>query len=145
MKRVKHHPQAGFSLIETIAAMAILAVAAIPLMQMTTTSVQHARGLETRMLARTVAENTISVALAQSALIPGGILAGTEAQMGRAFNWTLTTTPPLEGQLQRFDVIVSAEGNAQVLSQMTSLKLIPLPVIAPAEEPIEDNGEGQNE
>lgn len=131
MKPAKSNSQEGFSLIETVAAMAILSVAAIPLMQMTSTSVQHARGLETRMLARTVAENAIAEALAQPIAQEGGAAIGVETQMGRAFTWTLTTTPPQLGELQRFDISVSAEGDAQVLASMTSLKLLPLPVTVP--------------
>jgi general secretion pathway protein I len=119
--------------------MAILAVAAIPLMQMTNTSVQHARSLEARMLARSVAENVIAEALADPLQMPGGISAGTQTQMNRIYDWSLTTTPPEAGQLQRFDVTVSLQGQSQTLSEMTTLKFIPRPILPLALDETEVN------
>jgi len=144
LKPANRRSEQGFSLIETVAAMAVLAIAAIPLMQMTNTSVQHSRALEARMLARSVAENVIAEAIADPTQLRGGVSIGTQTQLGRVFDWSLTTTPPQPGQLQRFDIVVRANGQSQVLADMESLKFIPSP-ISPQNQNLADGEGGEDE
>lgn len=120
--------QTGFTLVETVAAMGILALAAVPLMQLASDATNNASHLETRLLARTVAENVLARAIADPEQIDGGTHAGQEGQLGRAYTWTLIASPPRQGEVQSLNVTVWQEGDAQPLSTMQSLKAIARPV-----------------
>lgn len=125
MSSVKQTSQAGFSLVETVAAMGILAMAAIPLLQITTDANRNAASLETRLLARTVAENEMARALATRTVLDAGVATGQEVQMGRTFNWVRTTSPAQVGQLQNLQVEVRPAESEQVLASLVSLKYVP--------------------
>ncbi len=105
--------------------MGILAMAAIPLMQVTTVATQNTASLEDRLLARTVAENVMARAMAPSAIIEGGIATGEELQLGRNFVWTRTATPAQAGALQNLSVEVRPAEREQVLASLISLKYTP--------------------
>lgn len=125
MSNGKPSAQAGFSLVETVAAMGILALAAIPLLQITTDANRNAASLETRLLARTVAENEMARAMATRVVLDAGVVTGQETQMGRTFNWVRTTTPAQVGQLQNLRIDVRPAESEQVLASLVSLKYIP--------------------
>ena len=125
MRNAKSPSQAGFSLVETVAAMGILALAAIPLMQVTTAATRNTASLEERLLARTVAENVMARAMATSAVIDGGIATGEEVQLGRTFIWTRTATPAQSGGLQNLSVDVRPAEREQILASLISLKYAP--------------------
>lgn len=125
MSSDKQTSQAGFSLVETVAAMGILAMAAIPLLQITTDANRNAASLETRLLARTVAENEMARALATRTVLDAGVATGQEVQMGRTFNWVRTTSPAQVGQLQNLQVEVRPAESEQVLASLVSLKYVP--------------------
>ncbi len=125
MSNAKTATQHGFSLVETVAAMGILALAAIPLLQVTTDANRNAASLETRLLARTVAENEMARAMASRAVLDAGVATGQVDQMGRTFVWTRTTSPAQIGQLQNFRVDVRPDSSEQVLASLISLKYIP--------------------
>ncbi|MEO1662131.1 MAG: type II secretion system minor pseudopilin GspI [Pseudomonadota bacterium] len=125
MPNVKASSQAGFSLVETVAAMGILALAAIPLMQVTTNATRNTASLEERLLARTVAENVMARAMAASEIIEGGIETGEETQLGRTFVWTRTATPAQVGALQNLSVEVRPAERQQTLASLISLKYTP--------------------
>lgn len=125
MSNARASRQSGFSLVETVAAMGILAMAAIPLLQITTEANRNASDLETRLLARTVAENEMARAMATRTLLDGGIATGQEVQMGRTYVWTRTTSMAEIGQLQNLRVEVRPADSEQVLASLISLKYIP--------------------
>ena len=110
---------------ETVAAMGILALAAIPLMQVTTDASRNAQSLESRLLARTVAENVMARSMATQTVINEGISAGQEVQMGRTYNWVRTANAAQSGQLQNLKVEVRPAESEQVLASLISLKYIP--------------------
>ncbi|MEM9845820.1 MAG: type II secretion system minor pseudopilin GspI [Pseudomonadota bacterium] len=125
MSNANRHPQSGFSLVETVAAMGILALAAIPLMQVTTDASRNAASLESRLLARTVAENVMARSMATKDVIDAGISAGQEVQMGRTYNWVRTANEAQQGALQNLRVEVRPAESEQVLASLISLKYIP--------------------
>ncbi|MEM1087811.1 MAG: type II secretion system minor pseudopilin GspI [Pseudomonadota bacterium] len=115
--------QAGFSLVETVAALGILAMAAVPLLQISTDATRNTAVLETRLLARTVAENVMNRALADPILLDAGLRNGSETQMGRAFTYTLTVSPVGTDGLQGLEVLVREDRNgADVTARLVSLK-----------------------
>lgn len=125
MSNAKRSPQSGFSLVETVAAMGILALAAIPLLQVTTDATRNAASLESRLLARTVAENVMARTMATDDQIDAGISAGQEIQMGRTYNWVRTASDASPGQLQNLRVDVRPAEGEQVLASLISLKYLP--------------------
>ena len=130
---VKH--QSGFSLVETVAAMGILALAAVPLLQITTDATRNAANLEGRVLARTVAENVMARAMATPEIIDAGIATGRETQMGRTFIWTRTASLPQVGEIQNLEVQVRREDDEQVAARLVSLKYMPATLSVPATGP----------
>lgn len=118
--------QAGFSLVETVAAMGILSLAAIPLLQITTDANRNAAHLETRLLARTVAENELARAMATPELLDAGIATGQATQMGRTYYWARTTSAAAPGEIQNLQIDVRLEETEQVIASLVSLKYIPL-------------------
>ena len=125
MSNANRHRQSGFSLVETVAAMGILALDAIPLMQVTTDASRNAASLESRLLARTVAENVMARSMATQDVIDAGISAGQEVQMGRTYNWVRTANEAEQGALQNLRVEVRPAESEQVLASLISLKYIP--------------------
>lgn len=121
----KQSSQAGFSLVETVAAMGILALAAIPLLQISTDATRNAASLEARVLARTVAENTMARAIVDPEQIDAGVATGRETQMGRTFIWTRTSSLAQPGELQNLEVVVRREDDEQALARVVALKYIP--------------------
>lgn len=124
MSNANRQSQSGFSLVETVAAMGILALAAIPLMQVTTDASRNAASLESRLLARTVAENVMARSMATNEVIDAGLSAGQETQMGRTYNWVRTASEADQGALQNLRVDVRPAESEQVLASLISLKYI---------------------
>ena len=134
MSSVKAKQQAGFSLVETVAAMGILALAAVPLLQITTDATRNAATLEGRVLARTVA--AVARAMATPEIIDACVATGQETQMGRTFVWTRTASLPQVGELQSLEVQVRREGDQQTVARLVSLKYMPAVLsAAPATTP----------
>ena len=106
---------------ETVAAMGILALAAVPLLQITTDATRNAANLEGRVLARTVAENDMARAMGTPEVIDAGVATGQEIHMGR----TRTASLPQVGELQSLEVQVRREGDQQTVARLVSLKYMP--------------------
>ena len=105
--------------------MGILALAAVPLLQITTDATRNAANLEGRVLARTVAENVMARAMATPEIIDAGIATGRETQMGRTFIWTRTASLAQVGEIQNLEVRVRREDDEQVVARVVSLKYMP--------------------
>ena len=105
--------------------MGILALAAVPLLQITTDATRNAANLEGRVLARTVAENVMARAMATPEIIDAGIATGRETQMGRTFIWTRTASLAQVGEIQNLEVRVRREDDEQVVARLVSLKYMP--------------------
>lgn len=114
----------GFSLVETVAALAILSLAAVPLMQLSTDAVQNTARLESRLLARTTAENVLARAMASRQTLETGQTAGSETQLGRAYEWTLSARPAGRPDLLQLEVRVSEAGGGQELARLMTLKAV---------------------
>jgi len=117
--------QRGFSLVETVAALGILALAAVPLMQLSSDALRNTGRLEARFLARTTAENVLSRAMADRQPVEVGQTSGVEEQMGRRFAWTLSVVPAGPADLFRLEVRVQQAETEQDLARLTTLKAQP--------------------
>lgn len=144
MQRAKPHSQQGFSLIETVAAMGILAMAALPLMQVASDATRNTSRLESRLLARTVAENVMARLIADPVSIEAGLQTGNEDQMGRRFVWTLTAGPGIAGDVQTLQVTVTEAEDPQVLARLQSLRAVPRIYVLPR-DPSESGDDNEAE
>ncbi len=114
----------GFSLIETLVALAVFSTAAIGLLAMNTQSVTHAGALEERFLARTVAENRLVDAMTSPAARTIGTRSGEDLQMNRSFQWTETIAATERNGLVQITVDVTAPDQQQVLARVSALKRV---------------------
>jgi len=105
--------------------MGILALAAIPLLQLVNNSIRGSANLEHRLLARTVAENVLVERIIGTA-VEGDkpiIETGTSQQYGMNFNWVVTSSPVQDLSPQLVLVEVTLEDKSQVLAQLTGVRL----------------------
>ena len=140
MSSANRTSEAGFSLVETVAAMGILALAAIPLLQISTDATRNAASLEARVLARTVAENTMARAIVEPERIDAGVATGRETQKGRTYIWTRTSSLAQPGELQNLEVVVRREEDQQVLARLVGLKYIPAALPDASQAPPQNPG-----
>ena len=90
---------AGFSLIEVLAAMVILTVAILGLAHAGTESVRGAAAIEAKTIGSIVADNQLT--LARFERIQTGNRTGKSVQMGREFEWRVETIEtPIDGFFQ---------------------------------------------
>lgn len=87
-----HSPlkESGFSLIEVLASLVIFTIAILGLSHAGTESVRGAAAIEAKTLGSIAADNQLT--LAKFERIEVGTRRGTSEQMGREFNWALTTS-----------------------------------------------------
>ena len=121
--------EAGFSLIEALVALAILAVSAISLLAAAQGHVTRIEGLESRVLEQFVAENRL-------AELELGI-AGDDApatMLGREFRVTTTRSETEDPDLERIDVAVSDGVRSQSVMGFLAK---PPPAVSPEATPQE--------
>ncbi|MEO0882951.1 MAG: type II secretion system minor pseudopilin GspI [Pseudomonadota bacterium] len=81
--------EAGFSLMEVLIALSILATTAVGFLSVIRGSVEGARQVEEKQLARIVADNQLTDLFWSIEPIELGISQGVERQLGRNFNWVM--------------------------------------------------------
>ena len=143
MSNANPRSEQGFSLVETVAAMGVLALAAIPLLQISSDATRNAASLEARVLARTVAENVMAQSMVDPEPIDAGIETGEQTQLGRPYVWTRTGGLGRPGDLQNLEVQVRREGDEQVLARLVALKFIPTSLPLYEVAPTTESGEGE--
>ena len=97
----RRSPEGGFTLIETLVALAILAMSAVSLLGATEAHISRIRALETRAAAQWVAENYLAeVTLGLNPSAAAGPMNGTELMVSSAY------TPTADPDLARIDIVV---------------------------------------
>jgi len=81
------HQYKGFTLLETLVALAILAVAMAAVMRATGAGINHADTMRMRVLADWVAQNRLAQHAARGDFLPPGIQNGEETQAGIRLLW----------------------------------------------------------
>ncbi|MEM7662808.1 MAG: type II secretion system minor pseudopilin GspI [Pseudomonadota bacterium] len=82
--------ESGFSLMEVLIALSILATTAVGFLSVIRGSVEGARQVEEKQLARIVADNQLTDLFWSIDPIERGITQGVERQMGRDFSWVMS-------------------------------------------------------
>lgn len=98
----------GFSLVELLVAVSILALAAVTMLESQTQAINMTSLVEQRSLASIVAENRLNLALGLPEHPLPGVKTGTEDQVGMAFSWRETVRPATGSDLTIVEVVVTA-------------------------------------
>lgn len=104
---------AGFSLIELLVAVSILALVAVALLESQTQAITLTGKIEQRSLASIVAENRLNLALGLVEPPVPGIRSGAEEQLGLTFEWRETVRPAPGNDLTVIEVVVFHPANRQ--------------------------------
>ena len=98
----------GFTLVEILVALAIVAVALAAGMRALTQAADGASALNARTLALWVAQNVLARAQLAAPSPPPGSTRGEEVQAAATFEWHATITPTPNPAFRRIDITVSA-------------------------------------
>jgi len=103
----------GFTLIEMLVALTILAIALAAVQRAVSGSLDNAFELKQRLLASWVADNRLAELRATHMLPPTGETRGEEAQAGIAFHWKsqVSTTP--NPFVERVEIRVTATADSE--------------------------------
>jgi general secretion pathway protein I len=82
-----HHPCGGFTLIEVLVALFILAITMAAVSRTASSSIAHVDALRTRIIADWVAQNRLATHQARSDWPAVGIQKGEEIQAGKTYPW----------------------------------------------------------
>lgn len=98
----------GFTLLETLVALAILAIALAAVMRATGAGTNHADAMRMRVLADWVAQNRLAQHAARGDFLPPGIQNGEETQAGIRLIWKEEISVTPNPAFRRIEVSVHA-------------------------------------
>lgn len=113
--------QRGFTLLETLVAVAVFATAAMGMISLNTNTLHISGQLEDRMLARLVAENVVVTTVTDPELQIAGRTTGEESQRQHLFEWERVIRPASQDDILEITVRVHMKGEAAVLSEVMLL------------------------
>jgi len=114
------HNQSGFSLIEVMMALVVLALGGIGMLSLMQSSTRNAAVMQERTLAVMAAENLLNQALLDSRLRGGG--AGVYELAGGRYDWQLQLEPTSDRDLQRVILLVNAPGTGSELARLETFR-----------------------
>lgn len=111
----------GFTLLETLVALAILAIALAAVMRASAASTNHAEAMRLRILADWVAQNRLAQHAARGDFLPVGIQNGEETQAGVRMLWKEEIGVTPNPAFRRIEVSVYAPDDPEsALRRLTS-------------------------
>jgi general secretion pathway protein I len=125
---VRSRASGGFTLIEVVIALAILAVALIAVLRSGAMATQHVGDIQLRLLADWVAQNRIEEHRARRDWLPQGSQSGEATQAGIPFRWEEKISSTPNSQFRRIDIrVFQAAGpdKDHALAQFTSFLVKP--------------------
>ena len=116
----------GFTLVEVLVALAIIAIALLAALRVAGAGTSSVGELRARLLAGWVAENVLAEQRARGEWPPPGILKGSQRQGGLEFAWReeVITTP--NAAFRRVDIrVFAADGEAHSLAHLVGFVVRP--------------------
>jgi general secretion pathway protein I len=104
--------QRGFTLLEVLVALAILAITMAAIARTASSSIHHVEALRTRVIADWVAQNRLALHQARGDWIPAGIQTGSEEQAGQSYPWQEEVIATPNPTMRRIVVSVYAPDDA---------------------------------
>ena len=120
----------GFTLVEVLVALAIVAIALMAALRASAQGTGNVEQLRARLLAAWVAENQLAEHRARSDWLPLGIERGSQSQAGSTFAWREEVIATPNAAFRRIDVFVSAPADSAELAHATGFLVSP-PVAGP--------------
>lgn len=111
-------PDAGFSLIESVVALGVFALVAVPALNLVTQNLTASSRLEARTLAAFVAENRMVETRLETVLTTSDTV-GKVTMGNLTFVWERSVTDTQEPGLKQIEVRVRLEEEAQILAVIT--------------------------
>ena len=116
--------QAGFTLVEVLAALAVFSIAAVGISQSAGETTRGAAHMEAKFLASIVAENQLVEITIDPNSPQLGSASGTEIQRGRTFNWIRQIVPTERPDVIAISVTVQNPETEQVLARLETLRRV---------------------
>ncbi len=102
------YPEHGFTLLEALVAMAILAIALAAALRASAGSTSHVHDLRTRLLADWVAQNRLALHAARNDFPASGQQEGDETQAGQRLHWHEEVSDTPNPAFRRMEITVTA-------------------------------------
>lgn len=116
----------GFTLLEMLVALTVLAIALLAALRASSAGVQNSVEIRNRLLAEWVAQNRVAEHTARRDWLPIGSVHGEEVQGGVRFRWEEKILGTPNYQFRRVEVRVFAEQEPdQVLANLTGFLVRP--------------------
>ena len=110
----------GFTLIEMMAALAVIALGGLALMNMVQATTRNAAAVQARSLASLAAENLMNTELIRAGT--PGFRSGEYDLAGERFDWRLQVDPTSDPRLMRLYLTVSADGETGALAEIETFR-----------------------
>ncbi|WP_300544290.1 type II secretion system minor pseudopilin GspI [Maricaulis sp.] len=112
--------QSGFSLIEMMAALAVVSVAGLALMNATQATTRNTAAVQDRALAMLAAENILNAQLAGSGRLQSR--SGDYDLAGIAYDWNLTVSTTDDADLLRLHLVLRKDGSGRVAAEIDTFR-----------------------
>jgi general secretion pathway protein I len=119
--------QLGFTLLEVLVALFILAITMAAVARTSSSSIQHVDALRTRITADWVAQNRLALHQARGDWLPTGIQTGEEEQAGQVYPWREEIIATPNPTMRRIVVSVNAPDDRQHILRELSGYLVQYP------------------
>ncbi len=119
--------QNGFTLIEVLVALVILAITMAAISRTAGSSIRHVDALRARVVADWVAQNRLALHQARGDWLPTGIQTGEEAQAGQTYPWREEVVATPNPTLRRIVVNVYAPDDARLSLRELTGYLVQIP------------------
>lgn len=119
-----HRREAGFTIAEALVALFVFALAGVALVQMQTQSVQTFGRVETRALARMVAENSLVEEMASASEPVLGAREGKAELGGKSWRWRLDIAPTADAGTYRIQAQAFVEGGDAPSASIVAFKIV---------------------
>lgn len=112
--------QGGFSLIEMLAALAVVSIAGLALLNMTQATTRNTGAVQDRALAMLAAENLMNMRILDAATPRSAD--GAYALGGVTYDWSLDVSATDDTDLLRLHLVLREEGSRQVLAELDTFR-----------------------